>query len=244
MSTGTYNITEEDRLAQHEKFKSQKRKHEPFGLGTIQILSLGEQFHEQLKTQDTGEVDDSASWTRVSRYINHLEKGDRILHLGTGSGREMLVSQAYGLEAYGITIGNLNVRFAQDILGLGDYIKEGCCEAVPFPNESVHMVLGCQILEHAIAPILLLKEQFRILEPGGFITLEWPAASDHRTYGDNSQHLVCYTPGQACMLLEKAGFHAVDLFYSDMTRIPPDCWWKGQRDKGYVVVKAQKPERA
>jgi len=243
MSTGTYSITEKERLAQLKKFKSQKRKHEPFGLGTIQILSLGEQFHNQLKTQDLEVVDDSASWKRVYGYIKHLEKGDRILHLGAGSGREMLVSRAHGLEAYGITIGNLNIHFARDILGLGDYIKEGCCEAIPFPDESVRMVLGCQILEHAIAPILLLKEQFRLLVPGGFITLEWPAASSHCAHGTDQKHLVCYTPGQAYGLLIKAGFYAVDLFYSDGKRIPPDCFWKGQRKQGYVVAKARKPER-
>ena len=64
--------------------------------------------------------------------------------------------------------------------------------------------------EHAMAPMLFLLEQGRVLKPNGTLMLEWPPAKDY-TMGENPHHQMCFTPGQAHALFLKAGFKDIKL---------------------------------
>ena len=97
------------------------------------------------------------------------------------------------------------------------------------------MVAGFQIFEHAMSPLIFLLEQGRVLHSGGSILLEWPPANDLYSGGDNPHHQVCYTPGQAKALMEKASFSNIKLFYDDMTVIPEEEYWKGEQQKMLCV---------
>jgi len=167
------------------------------------------------------------------RYLNRWPAGSRVLHLGCGTGREVLVGKSMGINSVGVTLGRRNVLFGKKILGLGDDEIILCpCEHLPFPEGHFDAVLGCQIFEHTVAPLVFLLEQGRVLKMGGEIVLEWPPASAHATNG--------FTPGQAWGLLMKAGFRDIKLFYNDMSPIPEASWWMGEQPRGYVIATAKK----
>ena len=156
-----------------------------------------------------------------------------MLLLGTGTGREVLVAKDMGFDVVGITFGSRNVDFGKDYLGLSDQDQiETLAEVLPFDRETFDVVAGFQIFEHAMSPLIFLLEQGRVLKYGGQLILEWPPAALY-TYGDNPHHQVCYTPGQAQALFEKAGLGDVKLFYNDLTPVPVDDLWRGdQHERG------------
>jgi len=176
---------------------------------------------------------------KYEKYYDLIPKGSRVLHLGCGTGREVLLGKEYGFTSTGITIGKENIKFGHETLGLNEQeLVEGYCEVLPFQAEEFDYVIGCQIFEHAIAPMLFLLEQNRVLKPGGQIILEWPPCFGHGTHGADPQHQICFTPGQGQGLLLKAGFVDIKLYYNDMTEIPETNYWHG--DAGYVIAIATK----
>jgi ubiquinone/menaquinone biosynthesis C-methylase UbiE len=45
----------------------------------------------------------------------------------------------------------------------------GCGESIPLRNESMEMVICCNVLDHALAPEKILSEIHRVLRPGGLL---------------------------------------------------------------------------
>lgn len=214
--------------------------HDYDGFGNMGLL---ERYLDALESQRVKSFEDYAldENSKFVRYLKRWPKGSKVLHLGCGTGREVLVGKSMGLHSMGITLGIENVAFGRHILGLTeDEIVHAPCEATPFKAESFDAVLGCQIFEHAAAPMMFLLEQGRVLKMGGEIVLEWPAASAHATNEEDPHHQVCYTPGQARGLLMKAGFRDIKLFYNDMSPILEENWWMGEQGKGYVIAVAKK----
>lgn len=167
---------------------------------------------------------------KLVQYMKGRPPG-KMLILGVGTGREVLVAQEMGFDAVGVTLGSRNVEFGHRLLGLNnENHRELLLEALPFPRETFDYVIGMQTFEHAIAPMLFLLEQGRVLKDGGLLALEWPAAESHQG-GDNPHHQICYTPGQAKSLLGKAGFKVTKLCFEDMTPIPEDQMWRGDQKK-------------
>ena len=242
-----YKVTQEEIDRQQEEFWRTVRAYKPFHLTGEQISSLGKRYYNSLMTQDyetrLHDYPIDGTNNKPRKYLSKYPPGTKVLLLGVGVGREVICAQEMGLDAYGITIGYHNVCFGREILGIEEKrLVEGCIDLLPYVSEIFDVVAGFQILEHAIAPMMILLEQSRVLREGGRIILEWPPASGHSTNGKDPQHQVCFTPGQAEGLLLKAGFGDVKLFYVDMSPIPEEAYWDGGRIKGYVIVTATKIE--
>ncbi|KKN22539.1 hypothetical protein LCGC14_0914040 [marine sediment metagenome] len=240
-----YTVNQKEIETQHGIFNGLDKDYVPFSLSDDQLLDLGRKFYICLTTQDYETrihdypIDETNN--KPWKYLQSLYEGTKVLFVGTGAGREVLIAQKMGLDAYGVTMGSNNINFGREVLGLTpDHFVNSCNELLPFPPETFDFVAGFQILEHAVSPLLFLLEQSRVLKEGGKILLEWPAASNHGTHGADPQHQVCYTPGQAEGLLLKSGFDNISLFYNDMSPIPKENYWMGEQDKGYVIVTAEK----
>jgi len=221
--------------------------YKPFTLSEEELLSLGKKFFNSLLTQNKVERLHDYPITeendKAKKYLREFQKGTKVLFLGCGSGRELIHAEALGLDAYGVTLGQRNIEFGIKTLSLSPTkFKEACAELLPFPAKTFDVVAGFQIFEHAIGPMMFLLEQSRVLKDNGAIVLEWPAASFHSANGKDPQHQVCYTPGQAEALLLKAGFDNIRMFYADMSTVPKEKYWTGEREKGYLIVKANKIE--
>lgn len=213
-------------------------------LSPEQLQGLVLRFSECLKSQDQGEMWlNQSGVNKPSLYMQDLERG-KVLFVGAGAGDEVVHAQDMGFDAYGVTMGPANIKYARETLGLGpDRLVEGLNEVLPFPNETFDIVAGFQIVEHTVCPPVFFLEQHRALKPGGILLLEWPPA--HPTSSHDPKHYICMTPGQGEAMLHKAGFEDVSLRYSNYSTgqifpIPQGDYWKGCPEHGYVVAQARK----
>lgn len=232
-----YRISEDEVRKQCDEYRKNYPPFVPFTLKPVEQYVISSRFNISLSTQNGADTDDYGvdDNNKVERYIGDLPVGSKVLILGTGAGREILVAKDLGYKVCGTTFGTRNVYFAKKYLGLGDdEIIECANEVLPFSKFSFDVVAGFQVFEHAIAPMLFLMEQYRILRNGGKLLLEWPPPNGY-TMGENPHHQICYVPGQAKALLEKSGFVNVRVFYDNKESIPDSDMWSGNQNKMLVV---------
>ena len=206
-----YRVTQEESLAQREDWKKQYPPFKPYTLTETNKLKVGNFYQNLISTQNGQDTDDYTIHdnNKTERYLAHYPKGNLLL-LGVGTGREIVVAKDIGFKAKGITLGTRNIG-------------------------TFDIVAGFQVFEHALSPLLFLLEQRRVLKIGGSLILEWPPANDRFTGGANPHHQVCYTPGQAKALFQKAGFENIDLLYDNLLPIPETEYWKGEQDKMLLI---------
>lgn len=242
-----YTINKEELEKQHSQYhQCSNDTYIDFEMTEQQRFLLGDRMYRCISVQDYKHrlhdypIDDRNN--KAFNYLNRFHDRGRVLFVGAGVGRELLCGTYMGFESFGVTLGYDNICFGRQVLHLDDgHFMEAAMEQLPFQSGFFDIVAGFQVLEHAIAPLLFLLEQYRVLKPGGYLVLEWPPACGHCTCGSDPQHLVCYTPGQGEGLLLKAGFTEIELYYSSsMSEVPTEEYWSGNRDAGYVVAYAKK----
>jgi SAM-dependent methyltransferase len=213
-----------------------KRNYQPFRQyfpKKEDLVHVAHGFSNLVATQNGQDTDDYCVGdnNKVEKYLSYLPKGSDVLILGVGTGRETLVAKEFGLKAVGTTLGSRNIDFGLNQLNLTQDEHIECLnEALPFPSDSFDAVAGFQVFEHAISPLLFLLEQSRVLRLGGKLLLEWPPA-DKFSMEDNPHHQICYSPGQAYALFQKAGFSDIKVYYDDLTPIEDKDMWAGDQIK-------------
>ena len=231
-----YRVSDEDIQAQQREFKKNYPPFVPFKLTALEKKLLAEKFSSVLTTQNGMDTDDYciADGNKIETFLADLPKGSRVLILGTGTGREILVAKEMGFDAVGTTLGSRNVYFGHRMLGLTeDELVECANEVLPFEDNTFDAIVGFQVFEHAMNPFLFLLEVRRVLKYSGLLMFEWPPAEDYHM-GSNPHHQICYCPGQAESLFDKAGFENMHLFYSNMENIPEDQIWSA-RNHGHML---------
>lgn len=237
-----YRITEEEVLAAQVEYKQKYKEFRPFTPDPLATKQMGNRLTQILSTQNGMDTDDYSvsDNNKVERYLGKSE-GSKLLILGTGTGREMLVAKDLGWETWGTTLGSRNRDYAVQYLGIDEFrILECANEAMPFGAESFDTIAGFQVFEHTIAPLLFLLEQGRVLKTGGTLLLEWPPAMDY-TMGANPHHQICFSPGQAEALFMKAGFGDIELLYDDLTPVPVEDKWRCDQQKMLIVKGVKHP---
>ena len=216
-----YRVTDEQIQAEQAAYKKRYKPFRPFIPTHGNKFKMASAFMNLVTTQNGMDTDDYCVGdnNKVERYLNGLPKGSRVLLLGTGTGREVIVAKELGLNPVGTTLGSRNINFGIDELGLSpEELIECLNEDLPFPVESFDCVAGFQVFEHTISPLLFLLEQSRVLKLWGKLMLEWPPADK-------------FSPGQAHALFQKAGFDSIKLYYDDLTPIPEDDFWRCDQNK-------------
>lgn len=230
-------ISDEESIAQQNEYKKNYPPFRPFRVSSKNKEKIALRFENLVSTQNGQDTDDYAliENNKVKKYLDYLEKGARVLLLGVGTGREVLAAKYLGFNAVGTTLGSRNIDFGIKYLDLSEEELIECLnEVLPFPRETFDVVAGFQVFEHTMAPLLFLLEQSRVLKIGGKLLLEWPPA-DKFHMDDNPHHQVCFTPGQAKALFQKAGFSDIKLYYDDFTPIAEEDFWRGDQDKMLVI---------
>ena len=227
-----HRISREDSIREQDAYKKVYPPFEPYVPSKPDQIRIIKYFLNLLATQNGQDADDYPIFDDnvVERYLGSQPRG-KLLLLGVGSGRETLVAKDLGFDAVGLTLGSRNVDYGISYLGLLPEEHRQCLnEALPFPSSHFDIVAGFQVFEHTLAPLLFLLEQNRVLKSGGVLILEWPPAEKYHM-GSNPHHQICYTPGQAKALFEKAGFQVVRLCYDNLEIIPEKDYWTGKGDR-------------
>jgi SAM-dependent methyltransferase len=215
-----------------EEYRKVYKPFRPYEITDASRQRVAEHIKDLVAAQNGSDVDDYVLGEppKLERYLPELPSGSRLLILGTGCGREVQHALSKGYDAYGTTLGSRNVEFSVDVLGLeAGRVVECMNEALPFGHDYFDAVAGFQVFEHAFAPLLFVIEQRRVLRMGGTLVLEWPPAMNY-TMGENPHHFICYTPGQAKALFQKAGFTNISVYFewSGVTYpVPEDKMWDG-----------------
>ncbi len=216
----------------------------PYKLTDSQLNQVAYFFSNLLATQNGSDFDDYCVTDEkdlVNRYLGNVPPGSKVLLHGVGTGREVLVAKQLGLDVIGTTLGSRNVEFGRRYLGLThEELSERLCEALPYASNQFDVVAGFQIFEHAIAPLLFLLEQYRVLKMGGKLILEWPPAKKYGMDG-NPHHQICYTPGQARALFMKAGFTDIKLYLDDLTPVTEEDMWRADQEQMICIEGVKAP---
>jgi SAM-dependent methyltransferase len=238
-----YRISNQEVIEAQNQYKKRYKPFRKFRPLPPTQSALGERMCALLETQNGMDTDDYCVLdnNKVERYLSFLPKESHVLILGTGTGRELIVANRMGFSVKGTTLGSRNIDYAVDELGIDASIIQECAnEALPFQSGVFDCVAGFQVFEHTIAPLLFLLEQGRVLKMGGTLLLEWPPA-DNYSMGANPHHQVCFTPGQAEALFQKAGFKEIELLYDDLTPVTETDKWSGNQKKMLVIKGVKHP---
>ena len=155
--------------------------------------------------------------TRVF-YIPYRSNAD-FLDVGCGNGNAMISMRSLGWRVHGIDTDDQAVIAGKK---MGLEIDCGTLDSVKYPDSSFDAILLTNVIEHVPNPQETLKECYRILRPGGSITLITPNGGGLGLvlFGKNwrgletPQHLQIFTKNSLATLCSKAGYTQINSFTS------------------------------
>ncbi len=164
-------------------------------------------------------------------------QGKDVLDLGCGIGVFTHLFYTEGARAIGLDTEDLYLKKARELYPYLEFVK-GRGEDLPFPSDTFHLVFSNEVLEHTDDDLMVLKESFRVLKPGGYLVIFVPNKffpfETHGFYLGSRYffgnipflswapsfvrsrlcpHVRIYTPNLIRELLNKAGFDIVELSF-------------------------------
>ncbi len=132
-----------------------------------------------------------------------MRQGD-VLDIGCGAGNMIHHLSRYGCVK-GIEVDARPVAMAQQRgydVRLGDATR-----SIPFPDASFDLVTALDVIEHVDNDEAIIREAYRVLRPGGILTISTPAFQWLWSYNDVlNGHKHRYTPRELRERVERAGF--------------------------------------
>lgn len=136
-----------------------------------------------------------------------LRPGDRMLDVGCGRGTLLRLARQWGVEAYGVE------RQAP----VGHSVPGVIYKSLPecnFPGNHFQLVVLWHVLEHLTEPMEWLREIYRILKPGGSLSVAVPnyggaqarASGEHWFHLDLPRHVWHFREAPLERLLGNVGF--------------------------------------
>ena len=147
---------------------------------------------------------------RFHFVLGRLEKGARVLDVGTAAGGFLKVAREYGVQAEGLELDRRMIAAARRE---GLPVKEGLLDET-FAAENAgkfDALTMFDVLEHLDDPRGILKLARKVLKPGGKIGLSTPNALRPGPFGRDSwdyppHHLTRWTPDAMKSFLEREGW--------------------------------------
>jgi len=106
------------------------------------------------------------------RLIQKYARGTNLLDIGCAQGFFLFSASKVGYTTKGIEISQDAAAYAIREFGLDVEAKP--FEELRFPESSFDVVTLWQVLEHVPYPLMVLKEVYRILKPGGLVVASTP----------------------------------------------------------------------
>jgi 2-polyprenyl-3-methyl-5-hydroxy-6-metoxy-1,4-benzoquinol methylase len=146
------------------------------------------------------------------RYVMNL-RGDRrgkLLDIGCGDGKYLADMKALGWDAVGVEPDPEAAKIAREHYGLS--VVTGMLHEADFPPESFDAITLKHVIEHVEHPVELIRNCFRILRPGGTLTIATPNTDclQHRLFNeawlelDPPRHLHLFSLSTLAELVRKA----------------------------------------
>jgi SAM-dependent methyltransferase len=144
---------------------------------------------------------------QVSIYRSIPKLGNnKLLEIGPAGGFGSYFMRSLGFDVKAISI------IQQDVDNLKKYnipADLGDMHTLPYGDGSFSHVLASHVLEHSPAPLIVLKEIFRVLSTPGYLIIilpPWNSSLNGMKIADYSHHVACLTPDSWKFLLKKVGF--------------------------------------
>lgn len=106
----------------------------------------------------------------------------RLLVSGCSAGTEMLVARQYGFqEIHGTEVDPDYIDICRARMEHLEGFEAVCYDGMnlPYPDGHFSSILSAHIIEHTPSPYDYLREHLRVLEPGGWMFLEFPSRYHH-----------------------------------------------------------------
>lgn len=153
-----------------------------------------------------------------------IQKGEKVLDVGSGTGRSLIQIKALGGKAWGIDPDENSKKIAQK-LDLQFY--QGFIENCPFPKKNFDLITCSQVIEHVPDPLRFLNNCNKFLKPSGRIKLSFPntGALYRKLWGNKwlhwhtPYHLNHFNKKSFKMLIDKS-----NLSIKSIKTVTPNLW--------------------
>lgn len=162
-------------------------------------------------------------------------QGKRVLEVGAGTGRDSLDLAHLGAEVWTLDYSEESLRVLHDVSGGAFEIVCGDALALPFGSGTFDIVFHQGLLEHFRRPLDLLRENHRVLAPGGYLLVDVPQRYHYYTLAKHTLMALDrwfagweteFSAGELDALMEAAGFQVVARYGSNLF---PPVWYRGAR---------------
>jgi SAM-dependent methyltransferase len=151
------------------------------------------------------------------RIVERHRLGEkRVVDVGCGYGHYLI---HFGDGSLGLDANEKSRAFARS-LGM-EVLFCNVEDEVPLPDGSFEAIWCANLIEHLVAPHLLLSRLHRVLVPDGLLVAKvpvippWPVQAGARLLGrplghEAEEHINAFTPATFAFTLERAGFEVVE----------------------------------